>query len=205
MSLDLTSHVSAFPDVQSGGGAVAMAVISEEEFAWAQVTVPDLAYHAGYQEWLDCREGFQMGLAMAGVEVKTVSVVLSPFLAWCRLTDSPPSEQALDLFASVILVLRLPPEPAVLALVREGDFEAHAADVGAFVRHISFERWREHRERIGEKLKAAGVRVEELPIRVGDFIEWGRCLGESSGEKALDAYAALVLEYLTDDYEKIDV
>jgi hypothetical protein len=196
MSVDLTLRAPAFPNVPSQGGAVSMAVISEEEFAWAQVVVPDLAYHLGYQDWLDCREGFQIGLAMAGVEVKTIEVVLSPFLAWCRLTDSAPSERALDLFASAVLMMRAPPSPFVLAVVRQEDFNAHAHDVGAFVRHVSFDRWRLHRARIAEKLKESGGRVEELPVRIEDFIEWSKCLGEKTDETVLDIYATLVMEYL---------
>ena len=199
---DLDPGIPTFVDSQSKAETAVIALIAEEEFAWAQVVIPDLADHFGYEDWLDCREGSQLGLSMAGVDVKMVPVVLSPFLAWCRLTETSPSERALDAFASIILILRNPPEPSVIAVVRQREFEEHSREVVAFARHVDYQRWIRHRELMRARVAASGARIEELPIRVGDFVEWGKCLGENMSESMLDRYAQLVLEHLTSDLER---
>jgi hypothetical protein len=202
MTVDLNAPRQIFPDVDSNGGIAAMAMISEEEFAWAQIVIPDLTSYFDFQDWLDRREGFQIGLSMAGVDVRTVSIVLSPFLAWCRLTETAPSERSLDAFASMIMVLREPPAPSVLAVVREGDFEVRSGEVAALAAHTDFDRWTRHRETVRARLARGGARVEELIIRLDDFIEWGSCLGEGTTETTLDTYAGLLLEYLATDHLK---
>jgi hypothetical protein len=193
--------IPTFIDAQSKKHTAVLAAVSEEQFDWAQVVVPDLAGYLGYQDWLDCRQGFQMGLAMAGVDVKTVNIVLSPFLVWCGLVEIPPSERALDAFASVVLFLQSPPTSAALAVVRQKEFEAYAGSVDAFASHDDFNHWRSHRAALREKVGKSGPRVEELPVRIGDFIEWSRCLRESTCEASLDTYATLALEFLTQGAE----
>src|SRR5579863_8421823 len=125
------SAPSIFIDAQSKAHTAIMAMISEEEFAWAQIVLPDLGAYPDYQDWLDCREGFQMGLAMAGVEVRLVDVALTPFLAWCRLTKTDPSERALDAFASMLLIFRRKPTDVTLAVVRRDEFNVHAGSIDA--------------------------------------------------------------------------
>lgn len=193
--------IPLFADEQSNAQAGVMAALSEREFGWAQVIIPDLSGYHDYADWLDRREGFQIGLAMAGVEVGTIPVALAPFLAWCRLTQTQPSERALDAFASTLFFFREPPTPRALPMVREDEFLSHAQTVEAFAPYDSFAHWRRHRAARHANMLKAGVRVEALPIKVSDFVEWSRCLGESTSEARLDAYATLVLEFLLQDPE----
>jgi hypothetical protein len=196
---DLEARISTFVDPQSHAHVGVVSVISEKEFAWAQVVIPDLSSYLSYQDWLDSREGFQIGLAMAGVDVKMISVPLSPFLVWCRLTGTPPAERTLDAFAAMLLILRRPPAPAALAIVRRREFEAYARTVEAFAPHVDYEHWTRHRAALQNAAAEAGARIEPLPVHVDDFIEWGQCLHERTSEAMLDRYAALILEFLTDE------
>ena len=41
-----------------------------------------------------------MGLAMAGVDVRTPTVVLASFLDWCRDTKTSPGAEALEAYAA---------------------------------------------------------------------------------------------------------
>jgi len=196
---DLEARIQTFVDPQSHAHIGVIAVISEKEFVWAQVVIPDLGAYSGYQDWLDSREGFQIGLAMAGVDVKMISVSLSPFLVWSRLTGTQPTERTLDAFASMLLILRRPPVPAALAVVKRREFEAYARTVEAFAPHADFEDWARHRAALQSAAADSGARIEPLPVHVDDFVEWGQCLRERTSEAMLDRYAALILEFLTDE------
>jgi hypothetical protein len=193
-------RISTFIDPQTRAHFAVLAITSEEEFAWAQVAIPDLSLHDSYQDWLDSREGFQIGLSAAGVEVKMVRVELTPFLAWCRLTRTQPSERVLDAFAAMLFFLRRPPPPTTLALVRRDEFDAHADTVAAFAPYADFESWDRHRALVQQDAVGSGVRVEPLAVHVGDFLEWGKCVSEETSEATLDRYASLVLEFLIDDH-----
>jgi|SRR5579883_1482966 len=196
---DLDAGIPLFVDAQTNAQIAVMADISDHEFAWAQVVVPDLIRYPDYQDWLDHREGFQIGLSMAGIQVATVSVALVPFLLWCRLIQSRPSERALDDFALALFRVRKPPAPIALATVSEKEFNAHARAVDAFKSHSDFEAWNRHRAMAQRDLAANGIRFEPLLISVDDFLAWSQCLGESTCEASLDCYAALVLEFLAQD------
>lgn len=196
---DLDAGIPLFNDGRSNAQIAVMAAISDHEFSWAQVVVPDLIRYPDYQDWLDHREGFQIGLSMAGVEVKTISIALVPFLVWCRLVQNRPSERSLDDFALTLFRMREPPEPVAHAVVRQSEFEAHAQAVDAFASHNDFDAWNRHRGIAQRDLAAAGIRSEALPISVEDFVAWSRCLDESTSEASLDRYAALVFEFLTQD------
>jgi hypothetical protein len=197
--IDLEARIPTYVDPQTHQHVGVIAVLSEEEFAWAQIIIPDLSSYLGYEDWLDCREGFEVGLAMAGVDVKKISVVLSPYLAWCRLTGAQPSERSLDAFASMLLFLRKHPAPIALAVVREEEFVTHARAVEAFTPHVDFEHWKAHRAAVQQTMSDVGVRIEPLPVNVRDFIEWGRCVRTRTSEAILDNYAELVLEFLRDE------
>jgi hypothetical protein len=192
-------RISTFIDPQSGAHFAVLAVTSKEEFAWAQVAIPDLSLQDSYEDWLDSREGFQIGLSMAGVDVRMVRVELTPFLAWCRLTRTRPNERRLDAFAMMLFILRRPPAPAALAVVRRDDFEAHAQTIDAFAPYGDFESWDRHRALVQEDATGSGARVEPLAVHIGDFVEWGKCVSEETSEATLDRYASLVLEFLIDD------
>ena len=188
-------------NAQSNAQTAVMAALSEHEFGWAQLAIQDISALYDYADWLDYREGFQIGLAMAGVQVEIIPVALTPFLAWCRLTQTEPSERSLDAFALMLFVLRKPPIPNALPVVREGEFLAYSQAVEAFAQHGDFSRWGQHAAARHEEMVRRGARVQLLPIKVKDFIEWSHCLGESTSEAQLDAYTALVLEFLMQDAE----
>jgi hypothetical protein len=195
----LSAEIATFEDAQTGAQTAALATISLNEFERTRTIISDLAHYNSYQDWLDTREGFQIGLAMAGVDVKCVAVALPALLAWCRLTNTTPSERAMDAFARLLLALRAPPQAAAHAVVRRDQFDANTESVAAFSRHGSYSRWRLHRDRLREERVNSGLRVEELPIRIEDFLAWSRCVGELSDEEMLDRYSELVLEYLIEE------
>jgi hypothetical protein len=198
---DIDPGILTFVDRQSKAETAVIALVAKDEFAWAQIVVPDLNAYSDFGEWRESREGFQMGLAMAGVDVKMVPVALTPFLAWCRLTGTPPSERALEAFASTILRFRTPPEPIVLAVVREREFEAHSRGVAALSAHCDYRQWLRSRRVICANAATSGLDVEELPIVVGDFVEWSACVGQIS-EPSIDRYAQLALEHFARDFDE---
>lgn len=190
---------SALVDRTSQVQPVAIGLLAEREFERARASIPDLADYSNYWDWLDSREGLQIGLSMAGVDAPTVCVSLSSFLEWLGLTGASSDERALDAFAALALTVRNSPAPKTLAVVSEFDFATHFLEVAAFAGRRDFQGWARHRRAIRAKAVAAGLRVEELPVRVGDFVEWCACLRQKASETALDCYAQLLLEYLTSD------
>ena len=191
-------EIAVFLDPRSQKETAIIALLAEEEFARAQTIVEGLDLYFDYDDWCDSREGFQMGLAMAGVDVKMVTVGLAPFLAWRRLTGTPASEQALDAFASTITLLEAPSEQLVLASVDEQEFEAHSCDVIAFSAHCDYRQWSRHRRAVRLEAEMSGQQVKELPISVGDFVEWSVCVSPIS-EPSIDRYAQLLLEHFVDE------
>jgi hypothetical protein len=193
--------IQIFVDRHSKAETAVIALIAEDEFALAQIVAPDLNVYSDYEEWRETREGFQMGLEMAGVAVRLVPVALTPFLAWCRLTGTPPGERALETFASTILLFRIPPEPVVLAIVSEKEFEARSRDLDALAAQGDYQQWLRHRQAIRAKAAVSGLRVEELPILVNDFDAWRACI-DKIAEASIDRYAHLLLEHLACDFEE---
>jgi hypothetical protein len=191
-------EIAVFRDRQSNAETAIVALMSEGEFARARTIVGGLNAYFDYEDWRESREGFQMGLAMAGVDVKMVTVGLTPFLAWCRLTKTPASEHALEAFASTIGRFETPPEPVVLAIVDEPEFEAHSRDVAAFSAHCDYRQWSRDRRAARVEAEMSGQYVEELPISVSDFVEWSACVSQIS-EPSIDRYAQLLLEHFVRD------
>jgi hypothetical protein len=191
--------IPLFAGAQSNAQVAVMAALSEEEFARAQVLISDLSGRGDYADWLDYREGFLIGLSMAGVEIETVSVALPPFLAWCRLAQTRPSERALDAFALMLFLWRKPPGPIALAPARESEFQSDTQTIDTFASQGDFQRWSGHRAGLQASMAQAYGRIEPLPVNIDDFVQWTRCLGESASEVPLDAYATLVLEFLRQD------
>ena len=52
-------------------------------FGAARWFMPELQIYADYSDWLDMREGAQIGLAMAGVDSRIVPVDFQRFISWC--------------------------------------------------------------------------------------------------------------------------
>jgi hypothetical protein len=182
---------------------VAIGLLAESEFEQAQASISDLADYRDYWDWLDSREGLQIGLAMAGVDTATVCVSLSSFLEWRGLTGASSNERALDAFADLALIARNSRASKVLAVVSAFDFATHSLEVAAFAGR-DYQDWARHRREIRAKAVAAGLRVVELPVRVGGFVEWCACVRQEACEAALDCYAELLLEFLTSDVSGSD-
>jgi hypothetical protein len=195
---DIDPGILIFLDRRSNAQTAAVALIAEDEFARAQTIAPDLKGYSGYEEWRDSRESLQIGLSMAGVDAKLVPVALGPFLIWCRLTGTSPGERPLNAFASAILRFRTPPEPTVLAIIREQEFETHSRNVPALSEHGDYQQWLRHRQAIYAK---TATRVEELPILIDGFTEWSACVNWIS-EPSIDRYAQLTLEYLAEEFKQ---
>jgi hypothetical protein len=175
-----------------------IALIAEVEFARARSFIPDLRLHRDYADWRDSREAVQVGLAMAGVDAKLALVALTPFLAWRRLTGTPASEGGLDFFASKLLAFRTPPEPIVFGMVDELDFATHSPAIRSLLQADDHGQWRRGREAIRRELALSGRRVEELPIRLDNFILWRACVGDAPSS-SIDRYAHLLLEHFAFD------
>ena len=98
MNDDATPRI--FVDHRSRTTVAIVALVGEEEFPRAQSLIPEWSNYSDYAEWRDSREDLQMGLAMAGVDVRMPKVVLSPFLGWCDDTKTRPNGRALETFAA---------------------------------------------------------------------------------------------------------
>ena len=89
-----------FVDRHSKTTVAVIGLVAEDDFVRARSVIPEWREYSGYEEWRESREGFQIGLVMAGVEVKTPTVVFTQFLDWCRDTRTLPGAQALEAFAA---------------------------------------------------------------------------------------------------------
>jgi hypothetical protein len=186
-------EIAVFRDRQTNAETAIIALVSEQEFARARTIIPDLNAYFDYEDWRESREGFQIGLAMAGVDVTMVTVGLTRFLAWRRLTGAPASEEALDAFASTIGRFETPPERLVLAIADEREFAAHSRDVAAFSTHGDYRQWSRRGRATRVDLEMSGRYVEELAISVSDFVGWSACVSQIS-EPSIERYAQLLLE-----------
>ena len=82
-------EIAVFRDRQTNAETAIIALVSEQEFARARTIVPGLNAYFDYEDWRESRDGFQMGLAMAGVDVKMVTVRL----AACFSIAVPPGRE----------------------------------------------------------------------------------------------------------------
>jgi hypothetical protein len=191
--------IPIFADLKSRAATAVVALIDKDEFTWAQIVVSGLNGYHDYEAWRDTREGFQMGLAMAGVAANLLPIALTPFLAWCRITGAAPTERALDDFALTVWQFRSGPRPAVLAVVRKQEFDVHRRDVAALSACGDYAGWVRHRQAIRRSAASSDLRVAELPILIGDFIKWSACADQfpHSSNWSIDRYAQLALEYFS--------
>ena len=78
-------------------------IVDAADFNAARSLMPELRKYADYSDWLDVREGIQVGLAMAGVFVRIVRIDLDCFVSWCEAAGLRPSERALDACAAALV------------------------------------------------------------------------------------------------------
>jgi hypothetical protein len=79
--------------------ATFVGILDAAGFNAARSLMPELDGYADYWDWLDVREGAQIGLAMAGVLVRIVPIDLNRFVSWCEAVGLRPSESTLDAYA----------------------------------------------------------------------------------------------------------
>ncbi len=194
---DLASENAGRIESEARVRNAAIGILSDREFQAARAAMPDLAGCLDYDEWLDSREGLQIGLAMAGVDASIVPVGLTSFLEWGRLTGARLDERALDAFAALALAVRNASVSKVMAVVSEREFATQSRVVAAFAARSRYRSWLRRRQAMRANIQAVGGRVEALPVRVGSFVDWCACLGQNTSEAMLDRYAQLTLERLT--------
>lgn len=185
-------------DAASTGESMTIGLIGPEEFEQGRSIIAGLEAYSSFLDWLDCREGLQIGLSLAGVDATLMRVQLAGFVLWCDMTGCVPSLRSLDAFAAFIEALRRAPPPAVVARIEAPQFAAHRGQLAAFDGERDYAAWTSRRRGIRERADAAGLRVVEQPVRIDKFLEWCACVGEARSEAALDNYAALLLEYLAE-------
>jgi hypothetical protein len=78
---------------------ILVGVVAAADFGRAQAGISELSNYNGYDDWLDSRYGYFMGLSLGGAEGSLETVPLDSFLSWCRTRKMRPSEAALDLYA----------------------------------------------------------------------------------------------------------
>jgi hypothetical protein len=171
-------------------------IFPEPEFELARSAMIDLDPRLDYADWIDLREGGQIALSWAGANVATIAIAAQPFLRWCRLNRRAPSETSLDAFAAIVQALQDEREIAVLARVNEADFSRSMHAVSAFADAGDFSLWSQRRGEARARAEREGRRIEEMSIDLDDFEAWRACIGETGDERAIDAYARLLLEEL---------
>jgi len=191
------SPTSLPPPLGPRDGPAVIGLVDGDEFDHAQAAIPGLAGYFDYDDWLDRREGLQIGLDMVGVQTTIVRIDLTSFLEWKRLTGAGADESALDAFAAVTLAMRTASVSKVLATISKSNFAQHSASLVAIAHGRDYGRWSRYRQALRVKIEALGGRVEQLPVRMPDFLAWCACLGQAASEEALDRYAQLTLERLT--------
>jgi len=87
---------------------VLVGVVPEADFERARDYISELSSYRDYEDWLDSRYGYFMGLSMGGLEARLETVALDDFLDWCGARSLRPSETALDAYAQHSKVRREP-------------------------------------------------------------------------------------------------
>jgi len=178
----------------------AVALLDDRDFERARASIPDIAPHEDYEDWLDGRYGATIGLCSSGVDARMVAVDLSAFLAWGRFAGLTPSQDSLDAFAGLVGILRDglrgDAKLTTVATVSEAEFLAYFPLVEAFQAVGDYRNWLVQRERTICAALTSGSLVLRTPAPIADFLEWGRCLGAGSSVALLDRYASLTLETL---------
>jgi hypothetical protein len=178
---------------------VAIGVFSRQAFAFAHPALPMLAGYADYDDWLDLQEGRWMGLEFGGADAELVPVTVPALLAWARLSQSEPDEEALDQLADFARAVRAAPRATGLAAITCDDFTNHANRLTESGFAPDYEAWRRGRRARRAELAAAGAQVFDLPLRLEDVFAWCDCLDLPISESSLDLDATLLLELLAAD------
>ena len=82
--------------------SVIVGILDATDFEVARPLMPELQTYADYSDWLDLRQGAQIGLAMAGIDARVVTVDFQRFVSWCESCRVDPTELALDVYARMV-------------------------------------------------------------------------------------------------------
>ena len=82
--------------------SVIVGILDATDFEVARPLMPELQTYADYSDWLDLRQGAQIGLAMAGIDARVVTVDFQRFVSWCESCRVDPTESALDVYARMV-------------------------------------------------------------------------------------------------------
>jgi hypothetical protein len=82
---------------------VIIGILDASGFEAARSLMPELQSYVDYGDWLDVREGAQIGWAMTGVDARIVPVDFQRFVSWCEAACLKPSEAALDAYARTVV------------------------------------------------------------------------------------------------------
>jgi hypothetical protein len=149
---------------------ILIATLDQAGFERAQSAIDVFQQHDSYEDYRCDREGRLLGLAFAGQGARLVPVSIDHFLTWSASTGEPPTAARLDAFVALIEAFRRDPK------ARPGPFLGTDAVSESAVRRDSL----------------------SFPVDSGSYRDWLACLGESSPESLLCAYAGLLAEAWTD-------
>jgi len=94
-------HAPLFPLGENPDSSVYVGILNETGFETARSVMADLQSFFDYNDWLDAREAFHIGLAMEGISVRVVPIEFDGFAAWCHTEGVRPTESALDAYAEI--------------------------------------------------------------------------------------------------------
>ena len=89
-------------ELQDPSRPAIIGILDAIDFAAARWLMPELQTYADYSDWLDLREGAQIGLAMAGVDARIVPVDFQRFISWCVDCRVDLTKSALDLYGRMV-------------------------------------------------------------------------------------------------------
>ncbi len=150
----------------TGDDEVLIAFLDERDFEKARLVLEDYCSLGGYDDFVSDREGRLVGLGFAGQRARFVAVSFDSFLAWCALSNAPPTSARLEAFAATIETFRREPQAPPSPFIVRPAVPVDGAELG----------------RLGPPIDAASYR------------SWLACIRASSSPELLDAYASLVIE-----------
>ena len=87
----------------TAGETYAIGLLSRADFVQLKRECAAHRFPDNYDEWLDEREGLQIGLSAAGVQTSMTAVDLALFLEWCQASSRSIDNDAIDAFVTTTL------------------------------------------------------------------------------------------------------
>lgn len=178
---------------ECAGITFVLARLEEQDFALAQTLAPGFRVYRDYDDWLDERCGWALGLAQSGVDIREIDVSVQRFIDFQAARDATPDVHSLDEFAAVVARYRDAPCMPCMAELREAAYERWAEAQGLQAAGLTYASW------VAGRARAFGWVTEQphlVAVDVSRFLAWAHAIGTAADETALDAYAGLFLEFL---------